>query len=237
MSEQLSPCPFCGGKPTLTVRADHVPDAGKMVDEAAMAKLTENGRKAWAFLGDRSASDWVDEIRGNSQAVSEAQLWDEIARLRFDLENATESRKLAQQALYDARERFQKEVSARTSEISRLLKERQDCEPWGWAIVDKNGDDIRARVRLVNFFGAVNHQQEPLTKEDVAQADSEWAGLAPCRLVTLYAAPPKREPFSDAQIVRIHSALQHGPDDTPWSWDFKQGFRAAEKAHGIGGQS
>lgn len=121
-------------KPPAPGASDHLEDVLEKVsgvDESAIARLHENGRKAWTFLGDRSASDWVDEIRGNSPDDC-AKHKDEIARLRSDLEKATESRKQAQHALYDARERFQKEVLQRTAEVSRLLKERQDCEPFGY---------------------------------------------------------------------------------------------------------
>lgn len=131
-----------------------------------------------------------------------SKLTAEIERLRFDLEKATESRKQAQNDLYDARERFQKELLRRTGEVSRLLKEREGCEPFGY------------------------FRPEPFGWTDCAPDDE---GSIP-----LYAAPPKRKPLSDEQIAQI---LRDRPEDAQWSWDFLEGFRAAERAHGIGGQS
>lgn len=62
-------------------------------------------------------------------------------------------------------------------------------EPWGWAIVDKNGDEQLTLARLSRFFGVVNHEADPYDADDLARADRESPGLAPHRIVTLYAAP------------------------------------------------
>lgn len=113
--------------PAAPVASDHSEDILEMVsgvdsDTRTLAKWLNEEPNAPI---DRQA---LARVLAHLSTVDEAAM----ARLRLDLENATESRKLAQQALYDARERFQKEVSARTSEISRLLKESQDCEPFGY---------------------------------------------------------------------------------------------------------
>jgi len=53
----------------------------------------------------------------------------------------------------------------------------------------------------------------------------------------LYTRPqPKREPLTDAQINDHRLALPYNGEDLPDPWDFKQGVRAAERAHGIGGE-
>jgi len=48
------------------------------VDEAQLQRLRENGAKAWAFLGDRSASDWVEELRGNAPETREHCTWTQV---------------------------------------------------------------------------------------------------------------------------------------------------------------
>ena len=117
--------------------------------------------------------------------------------------------------------------------MKNVAQKRENCEPWGWAIVDKNGDLLQSvRPRLVNFFGAVNHRTEPLTQEDVSKANSEYPGTAPCLLVTLYAAPPKREPLSDDEMWQLWNSC--GVDDMDQSEAFSFA-RAIELAHGIGG--
>ena len=56
-------------------------------------------------------------------------------------------------------------------------------------------------------------------------------------VVPLYTHPqPKREPLTDAQINDHRLALPYDGEDLPDPWDFKQGVRAAERAHGIGGK-
>ena len=69
--------------------------------------------------------------------------------------------------------------------------------------------------------------------------------VAPCNGATvlpvgmaLYTHPqPKREPLTDAQINDHRLALPYDGEDLPDPWDFKQGVRAAERAHGIGGDA
>ena len=69
--------------------------------------------------------------------------------------------------------------------------------------------------------------------------------VAPCNGATvlpvgmaLYTRPkPKREPLTDAQINDHRLALPYDGEDLPDPWDFKQGVRAAERAHGIGGDA
>jgi hypothetical protein len=75
--------------------------------------------------------------------------------------------------------------------LVRAALAKQPEQPWGWALEDKNGDGFLTRPRLREFFGAANHEHEPLTLEDVASADKEWPGLAPFRLVTLHAKPSR----------------------------------------------
>ena len=53
----------------------------------------------------------------------------------------------------------------------------------------------------------------------------------------LYTHPqPQREPLTDEQINH-RLALPYDGEDLPDPWDFKQGVRAAERAHGIGGDA
>ena len=62
-------------------------------------------------------------------------------------------------------------------------------EPWGWAIVDKDGNAAVMRARHVRFFGDPCFLNDPLGAENAAYQDRENPGLAPHRIVTLYAAP------------------------------------------------
>jgi hypothetical protein len=96
--------------------------------------------------------------------------------------------------------------------------------PFGWAIVCNDGTTSSFRARINNFFGAVM-PQEAFEPEDVARRDREWAGLAPHRLVTLYAHPPAPEqpapalasaprvPLTDEQRAALKMTLHHFGDD------------------------
>ena len=53
----------------------------------------------------------------------------------------------------------------------------------------------------------------------------------------LYTRPPARQPLTDAQIDDHMLALLYDGEDLPDPWDFKRGVRAAERAHGIGGEA
>ena len=54
----------------------------------------------------------------------------------------------------------------------------------------------------------------------------------------LYTRPqPQREPLTDAQINDHRLALPYDGEDLPDPWDFKQGVRAAERVHRIGGEA
>lgn len=61
-------------------------------------------------------------------------------------------------------------------------------EPWGWAIVSNDGTTQATRARIRDFFGS-HLEMPPYMQAEIAQVDREWAGLAPHRVVTLYALP------------------------------------------------
>ena len=70
---------------------------------------------------------------------------------------------------------------------------------------------------------------------DTSEVD-RYLGFKPT--VPLYTHPqPKREPLTDAQINDHRLALPYDGEDLPDPWDFKQGVRAAERAHRIGGEA
>ena len=45
--------------------------------------------------------------------------------------------------------------------------------------------------------------------------------------------PPQRKPLTDKEINDLRLALDYDIEDLPDPWDFKQGFRVAERAYGI----
>ena len=59
----------------------------------------------------------------------------------------------------------------------------------------------------------------------------------PQSVTDCHQSQPKREPLTDAQINDHRLALPYDGEDLPDPWDFKQGVRAAERAHGIGGEA
>ena len=65
---------------------------------------------------------------------------------------------------------------------------QQAQEPWGWAIEDKHGVAQAIRPARKEFFGCIQ-ATEPFTVEDVEKMGREWPGLAPHRIVKLYATP------------------------------------------------
>lgn len=175
-----------------------------------------------------------------------SKLTAEIERLRFDLEKATESRKQAQNDLYDARERFQKELLRRTGEISRLLKERDGCEPFGYFRPEPFGwtdcaQDDEGAIPL--YTAPQKREPDELCKSCAPVCRGGvgcLAGMPPAEKIAIVAfdrPQTKRKPLSDEQINQIRRAIPFDEEDRPDPWDFSQGFRAAEKAHGIEGQS
>lgn len=87
--------------------------------------------------------------------------------------------------------------------------------------------------------------QPQVEQEPVAwRWNDEWGystiqSVKPCHEATpLYTHPqPKREPLTDAQINDLRLALPYDGEDLPDPWDFKQGVRAAERVHRIGGEA
>lgn len=138
-----------------------------------------------------------------SERAANAILTAEIASLRSDMEKATESRKQAQQALYDARERFQKEVLQRTGEVSRLLKERQDCEPVAWT--DENFTTLYVSKDIAEIEGAN---------------------------VELYAAPPKREPLSEDEMWQLWNSCGVDEMDQSEAFTFARAIERAHQIGG-----
>lgn len=69
------------------------------------------------------------------------------------------------------------------------FRDQQQGEPWGWAIVDKDGNAAVMRARHVRFFGDPCFLNDPLGAENAAYQDRENPGLAPHRIVTLYTEP------------------------------------------------
>lgn len=61
-------------------------------------------------------------------------------------------------------------------------------EPWGWAIVSNDGTTQATRARIRDFFGS-HLEMPPYMQAEIDQVDREWAGLAPHRVVKLYALP------------------------------------------------
>ena len=102
--------------------------------------------------------------------------------------------------------------------------------------------------------------QEPVTARhrfrNPQRGTPDWSVWQPCKVEkkrpvweidsqgfeveyqALYTHPqPKREPLTDAQINDHRLALPYDGEDLPDPWDFKQGVRAAERAHRIGGEA
>ena len=68
---------------------------------------------------------------------------------------------------------------------------------------------------------------------------AEMSGEAASKIVSAHntSPPAQRQPLTDAQINDHRLALAYDSEDLPDPWDFKQGVRAAERAHGIGGEA
>ena len=85
---------------------------------------------------------------------------------------------------------------------------------------------------------------EQLQGEQELDAFYEWWHMRPS-LTRLQAwliwkdehKQPPRQPLTDAQINDHRLALPYDGEDLPDPWDFKQGVRAAERAHRIGGEA
>ena len=68
---------------------------------------------------------------------------------------------------------------------------------------------------------------------------AEMSGEAASKIVSAHntSPPAQRQPLTDAQINDHRLALPYDGEDLPDPWDFKQGVRAAERVHKIGGEA
>lgn len=73
--------------------------------------------------------------------------------------------------------------------IAVAMRDAIEQEPWGWAIVDKNGNEHETRPRKREFFGDVAHEQPSWEPSILESCVKDWPGLAPFSLVTLYTSP------------------------------------------------
>lgn len=138
-------------------------------------------------------------------------------------------------------------ITMSRSVVERALKDLQSCSSvTHWPALAPTVDALRAAL-----------EQPPVEQEPAIYPEEAFdMGLeaipyythpqnlrcksTQARLATLwgYERPqPKREPLTDAQINDRRLALAYDSEDLPDPWDFKQGVRAAERAHGIGGEA
>jgi len=118
--------------------------------------------------------------------------------------------------------------------------DEQEPVVFGWAIQHSNGTNAYVRFSVVDFFGEIQ-KREPFTPSDLVVADREWPGLAPHTLVTLCAAPPRREPLTpeemftgQMQFLEWNRSQPEPPiKDSVEMWVFQNAMRIA---HGIGGK-
>ena len=94
----------------------------------------------------------------------------------------------ARQALEAYKGKGNWDAFAKAMDALRAAIEAQQEPAFGWAIVCNKGTTAQVCARVRDFFGAVM-EVEPFGPEDLQRRDREWPGLAPHRLVTLYAAP------------------------------------------------
>ena len=136
--------------------------------------------------------------------------------------------------------------------ISALLARVADLEAQLYAVGAGGVGKLEQPQSVTNC-----HQSQPQgEQEPVAWIEHEWSGSGLRHLhferpaptvrdevvrpvwTPLYTHPqPKRQPLTDAQINDHRLALPYDGEDLPDPWDFKQGVRAAERAHRIGGEA
>ena len=100
----------------------------------------------------------------------------------------TDLTQAARQALEAYKGKGNWDAFAKAMDALRAAIEAQQEPAFGWAIVCNKGTTAQVCARVRDFFGAVM-EVEPFGPEDLQRRDREWPGLAPHRLVTLYAAP------------------------------------------------
>ncbi len=113
--------------------------------------------------------------------------------------------------------------------IELYEQDKPKPEPVGYALVRQGGD------RDGQIYKAFNTEKDAEKhRELVIFPPNEFLDLCP-----LYTTPPTREPLRDEQI----SLMAHNDDEGDWNdlnykkcWykGYEEGFRRAEKAHGIG---
>ena len=99
------------------------------------------------------------------------------------------------------------------------LANQWEAAPCGFPDYGKQWADERINVYI--------HPQNLNCKSNQARLATLWGYVK---------EQPPRRPLTDQQINDHRLALAYDSEDLPDPWDFKQGVRAAERAHGIGGE-
>lgn len=104
-------------------------------------------------------------------------------------------------------------------------------EPFGWAVLDKNGCTERVISRVHYEFACIEPsiRSEPDPKELLAYLDREYNGVAPHRILTLYtnrqpSSPATSAPAADER-ARFEAAAQGVDNDVHRYW-FREGWQA-----------
>ena len=179
---------------------------------------------------------------------------------------ALEALKIGHESAHDCAETFHIEMAgykqqrheALDAEVKQIsdaidaLRAALEQEPEAW---DNCRGERQCRIWCGNKH-CVSHpapqppavEQPQGEQEPVGCVAGTYGGYPVVRLINpalvlpfgtaLYTHPqPKREPLTDEQINDHRLALPYDGEDLPDPWDFKQGVRAAERAHGIGGEA
>lgn len=123
------------------------------------------------------------------------------------------------------------------AELSAALDDQFNPD---WDRVEALQETLREHMAEIHRLRAALEQPQVEQEPD---AFYEWWRMRPS-LTRLQAwllwkdehPQPPRQPLTDAQINDHRLALAYDSEDLPDPWDFKQGVRAAERAHGIGGE-
>ena len=130
---------------------------------------------------------------------------------------------------------MRREIEAALEQPQDHPEQHPDMVPEGWKLVPV-AYYVMNGAALFQLFRSKS--QADALAYDLQKRHDLSGSLAHFHVVPLYIRPqPPRQPLTDAQINDHRLALPYDGEDLPDPWDFKQGVRAAERAHGIGGEA
>ena len=171
---------------------------------------------------------------------------DIITLSRSVVEQALEALKIGRESAHDCAETFHIEMAGykqqRHEALDAEVKQISDAIGVLRAALEQPQVEQEPAAWIERWYGSGPERGWWIVcgRDHIAHlGPAEMSGEAASKIVSAHntSPPAQRQPLTDAQINDHRLALPYDGEDLPDPWDFKQGVRAAERAHGIGGEA